>query len=75
MNNPIEIIKRFMQQGNPKQLVEKMIMNNSNPIIKDLIKKAEAGDTESVKEFARNVYKQQGRDFDKEYDQFMTYFK
>ena len=75
MNNPINIIKVLMQQGNPKQIVEKMLSNNTSPIIKDLIKKAEAGDTESVKEFARNVYNQQGRDFDKEYNQFISYFK
>lgn len=75
MNNPIDIIKILMQQGNPKQIVQKMLANNTSPIIKDLIKKAEAGDTESVREFARNVYKQQGGDFDKEYSQFISYFK
>lgn len=75
MNNPIDVIKNFMQQGNPRQLVEKMVMNNSNPIIRDLVQKAQNGDTKGVEEFARNLYKQQGRDFDKEFSQFMENFK
>lgn len=75
MNNPIDFIKNFMQQGNPRQLVEKMVMNNSNPIIRDLVQKAQNGDTKGVEEFARNLYKQQGRDFDKEFSQFMENFK
>lgn len=75
MNNPIELIKMFMKQGNPKQLVEKLVMNNTNPMIKDLIQKAQNGDTKAVEQFARNLYKEQGRDFDKEFSQFMSNFK
>ena len=75
MNNPIELIKMFMKQGNPKQLVEKLVINNTNPVIKDLIQKAQNGDTKAVEQFARNLYKEQGRDFDKEFSQFMNNFK
>lgn len=75
MNNPIELIKMFMKQGNPKQLVEKLVINNTNPMIKDLIQKAQNGDTKAVEQFARNLYKEQGRDFDKEFSQFMNNFK
>ena len=74
-NNPIEMIKSFMKQGNPQQLVEKFVMNNTNPMLRQLVEKAKSGDTKGVEEFARNIYKQQGRDFDKEFSQFMSNFK
>lgn len=74
-NNPIEMIKSFMKQGNPQQLVEKLVMNNTNPMLRQLVEKAKNGDTKGVEEFARNIYKQQGRDFDKEFSQFMSNFK
>lgn len=75
MNNPMDIIKNLMKQGNPRQLVEKMVMNNSNPIMRDLVQKAQNGDTKGIEEFAQNLYKQQGRDFNKEFSQFMDNFK
>lgn len=74
-NNPIEMIKSFMKQGNPQQLVERLVMNNTNPMLRQLVEKAKSGDTKGVEEFARNIYKQQGRDFDKEFSQFMSNFK
>lgn len=74
-NNPIEMIKSFMKQGNPQQLVEKLVMNNTNPMLRQLVEKAKNGDSKGVEEFARNIYKQQGRDFDKEFSQFMSNFK
>lgn len=75
MNNPMDMIKNLMKQGNPRQLVEKMVMNNSNPIMRDLVQKAQNGDTKGIEEFAQNLYKQQGRDFTKEFSQFMDNFK
>ena len=75
MNNPMDMIKNLMKQGNPRQLVEKMVMNNSNPIMRDLVQKARNGDTKGIEEFAQNLYKQQGRDFTKEFSQFMDNFK
>lgn len=74
-NNPIEMIKNFMKQGNPQQLVERLVMNNTNPMLRQLVEKAKSGDTKGVEEFARNIYKQQGRDFDKEFSEFMSNFK
>ena len=74
-NNPIEMIKNFMKQGNPQQLVERLVMNNTNPMLRQLVEKAKNGDTKGVEEFARNIYKQQGRDFDKEFSEFMSNFK
>lgn len=74
-NNSIQQLRDFLKQGNPRQLVEKLVMNNTNPIVKQLVQKAQSGDVKGVEEFARNIYKQQGRDFDKEFSDFISNFK
>lgn len=72
--NPIDLIKTYMSQGlTPKTLAEKMGMNN--PIISNLIGMAQNGDTQGVENFARNIMKERGRDFDKEFYQFKSNFK
>lgn len=74
-NNSIQQLREFLKQGNPRQLVEKIVMNNTNPIVKQLVQKAQSGDVKGVEEFARNIYKQQGRDFDKEFSDFISNFR
>ena len=75
MNNPLNIVKRFIgQQGNPKELlINFMQQNNANPMINNLIQMAKDGNTQQVETFARNAFKEQGRDFDKEFAQFKSY--
>lgn len=56
----------------------KMLMMNklsSNPMFRDLIQKAQKGDKQSVENFARNICKERGIDFDKEFANFMSNFK
>lgn len=62
---------------NPIQMLKNMIMNKqiNNPILKEVITKAQNGDTKGVEEFARNLFKEQNRDFDKEFGEFMKNFK
>lgn len=64
MNNPIQMIKNL--------IINKQI---NNPILKEIITKAQNGDGKGVEEFARNFLKDQGRDFDKEFGEFMKNFK
>lgn len=64
MNNPITMLKNLIMN---KQI--------NNPILKDVINKAQSGDGKGVEQFARNLFKEQGRDFDKEFAQFMSNFK
>ena len=77
MNNPFNIIKDFVkQQGNPKELlINFMQQNNQNPTINNLIQMAQQGNTKEVEAFARNYFKEQGRDFDKEFAGFMQQIK
>lgn len=73
MNNPIEMIKMMMSKGNPSQMFQKMA--GSNPVVVNLINMAQQGNSKGVEEFARNFYKERGKDFDKEFGEFMKNFK
>ena len=74
--NPINMIKGLVNKGmNPEQILNNIIKNNSNPVFSNLIEKAKEGDTKGVETFARNLFKEQGRDFDKEFAEFRKSFK
>lgn len=60
---------------NPQQIVEKMIMGNSNPMLTNLVKMAQKGNSNGIEQFARNLCKQKGIDFDKEFATFMSQIK
>lgn len=75
MNNPIQMIKALMGKNNPEQIATQLMTNNNNPLLTNLVNMAKKGDTKSVEEFARNIYKEQGRDFDSEFSEFMSNFK
>ena len=73
MNNSIQMIKNLLSNPNPQDILNKMAGNN--PILQDLILKAKNGNIEAIENFVRNLYKENGRDFDKEFAQFMGNFK
>lgn len=59
---------------NIKQMVMNMLKNNNNPIFANLVQLAEQNNTKGIEEFARNFYKEQGKDFDKEFKTFQEQF-
>lgn len=72
MNNPIEMIKGLMSKGeSPQQMISNMISQNSNPMMQNLMKMAQSGNSQEVENFARNICKEKGIDFDKEFSKFM----
>ena len=75
MNNPMQFMNMLNNIKNPKDVVINMIKSNNNPMIKNLVEMAEKGDNKGVEDFARNLYAQQGKDFDKEFNNFMSNFK
>lgn len=75
MNNPMQFMNMLKGIKNPKDAVINMIKSNNNPMIKNLVEMAENGDTKGVENFARNVFKEQGRNFDEEMNEFMKNFK
>ena len=76
-NNPLNTIKNYIkQQGSPKEMLLNFVQkNNSNPMVSNLIQMAKNGDSKGVEQFARNAFKDQGRNFDSEFSQFMKNFK
>ena len=75
MNNPMQFMNMLKGIKSPKDAVINMIKTNNNPMVKNLVEMAEKGDNQGVENFARNLYQQQGRDFDKEFSEFMNNFK
>ena len=75
MNNPMQIMNLLKGTKSPKDAVINMIKSNNNPMVKNLVDMAEKGNSEGIENFARNMFKEQGRDFDSEIKQFMNNFK
>lgn len=68
MNDIITFIKAIK---NPQEFVLNQLCTNTNPMLKNLVEMAKNGDTQGVENFARNILKEQGQDF----DQIMSIFK
>ena len=65
--NPFEMLKNMTIRGmTPKGMVKAMAGNN--PMINNLINMVEKGDNKSAETFVRNVLKERGYDYDKEYE-------
>ena len=66
--NPMEFLKGIK---NPKQFVMNMLKQNQNPMAIQLMQMANSGNTKQIEQFARNVCKERGMDFDKSFAEFM----
>ena len=75
MSNPMQFINMLKGIRNPKQAVLDMAKANNSPVFKNLVQMAENNDLQGVEQFARNILKEQGRNFDEEYSQIMNLFK
>lgn len=72
--NPVDIIKNYVTRGlTPQSIVKNMTKNN--PIFTNLIEMAENGNEKEVENFARNLMKEKGKDFDKEFEEFRNNFR
>lgn len=73
--NPLNMIKGMMGISNPKDIVMKLLSQNNNPIFNNLMQMMEKGDDKGIEQFARNMCKEKGIDFDKQFNEFMSNFK
>lgn len=72
--NPMNVIKQYMMQGfTPQGILNRL--NITNPILNNVVSMAKNGDTKGVENFARNICKQKGLDFDVEFDKFKNTLK
>lgn len=70
----MDSLKSFLTKGGSIQgLLSQTPMQN--PLLSNLIDMAKQGNIQGVESFARNIYKEQGRDFDKEFAEFKNMFK
>lgn len=76
--NPMQMLQMLMKKGNnPQQMVEQMMqsMGGNNPMLSNLIQMAKDGNNQNIEQFARNICKSKGIDFDKEFSSFLSNFK
>ena len=73
--NPMQMLQSFLGRGmSPQQIISQM-SGNKNPMITNLMNMMQTGDSKGVENFARNIFKEKGRDFDKEFGEFKKKFK
>ena len=75
--NMIDFIK-VIKQGNPQAFVMNILQQDAqkgNPIAVNLIQMISSGDSRSIEQVARNIAKEKGIDFDKEFNSFKQMFR
>lgn len=73
MNNfqQIKQIGNFIKGiKNPKQAAIDLLGDNMNPMAQNVLKMVQDGQFNDIETFAKNVCKEQGKDFDKEFKAF-----
>lgn len=70
--NPMQLIMQIRQGKNPQQLLIGILEANaqSNPVYANLLTMAKEGRTSDIEAFARNLARENGIDFDKEFTKF-----
>lgn len=74
--NPVEFMA-LIKNRNPQELAMSMIQNNgiNNPVILDLVDFARKGDVNSVSKIAEAYFTKQGKNFNQEFNNFMSMMK
>ena len=66
--NPMEFLQGIK---NPQQFVMNMLKQNQDPMAIQLMQMVKNGNTNQIEQFARNICKERGMDFDKSFSEFM----
>ena len=74
--NPMQVIQIIRKGGNPQQVVLGLMEQQmaGTPMGDNLISLAKNGNTTDIESIARNIFSQNGRDFDSEFKQFRETF-
>lgn len=70
--NPMMLMNMLRGSSNPQQLAMNMIQSQvgNNPFFANLLSLAQAGKGNEIETIARNMLKERGLDFDKEFNSF-----
>lgn len=74
--NPMQMMQFIRNSGNPQQFMMNMLeqQSGSNPMMANLLNLAKQNKTSDIEQIARNMLKEQGRDYDKEFANFKQMF-
>lgn len=74
--NPMQLIQMIKSGKNPQQLMLSILQQNAqgNPMFQNLMMLAKNNRTGDIEQIARNLAKEQGLDFDKEFAAFKQQF-
>ena len=71
-------IIQMIKGGNPQQIIQQMLKDNcqfaNNPIVMNMLDMAKSGDISGIEQIGRNIAKEKGIDFDKEFSKFKNQF-
>ena len=75
--NGYQLIQMIKSGSNPQQLVMSVLNQRAqeNPMFANMLKLANTNDTKGLEQIARNLAKERGMDFDKEFANFRQIFK
>lgn len=71
--NPMQLMN-MIKSKNPQEVIISII-GNKNPMMNNLMNLAKSGNKTEIENIARNMCKEKGIDFDKEFSSFMENFK
>lgn len=70
--NPMQLMN-MIKSKNPQEVIISII-GNKNPMMNNLMNLAKSGNKTEIENIARNMCKEKGIDFDKEFSSFMNNF-
>ena len=74
--DPLQLLQLIRSGYNPQQLMLSVLERQADtPLGANLLALAKDGNTAEIEKVARNLYAQQGRDFDSEFNAFKQQFK
>lgn len=76
--NNMQDFMQIIKNGNPQELVLSMLQKDAqrgNPVAGTLIQMINSGDSRGIERVARNIAKEKGIDFDKEFNSFKQMFR
>ena len=70
--NPLQLIQVIKNGSNPQQLIMSVLeqQGQNNPFYQNLIDLAKGNNTVELEKIARNMLKERGLDYDKEFSKF-----
>lgn len=70
--NPMQLFQFVQAQKNPQQFMLNALKQggSNNPVLANIVSLAEQGKTNEIEQVVRNVFKERGLDFDKEFTSF-----